>query len=94
MSGKSSKTKVWAVRITHTQYALMNSSKMMGRQSALARVLLSLYFNGKLNWIEPLISDEIKQANIEQKKHIGLKVERDKYLALGAKKEDLNGTNE
>lgn len=69
---KNTKTTVRAFRITHTQDALLDreqdSSK--GRASAIARVLLSLYFNKKINGIEDLIRDELLHASIRESERI------------------------
>ena len=94
MSGKSSKTKVYSLRVSNTHYALLNTERMSGRASALIRVLLSLYFNGKLKWVEPLLEEEVASAITEQGKHIGFNSPKRVYTEfINKKKEDKNGTN-
>lgn len=66
-----SKTKTF--RITNTQFALLESPKNKSKASAIVRVLLSLYFNGRLAMddVQRLIDEDLqisKERNVATKK--------------------------
>jgi hypothetical protein len=58
----SQKTRPLTVRVTLTQYALLNTPKYSRKSSALIRVLLSLFFNGRIKEADQLLAQEVVRA--------------------------------
>jgi hypothetical protein len=56
------KTRGIGIRVTTTQYALLNTPKYKNKSSALTRVLLSLFFNGRIPEAASLLELEISRA--------------------------------
>ena len=59
-------TKILPVRVTATQSALLKTPKYKGKASAIVRVLLALYLNGRLavHDVEALVEADYKKALI------------------------------
>ncbi len=87
-SNESSRTISRGFRITYTQNALLDRESLVGKTSAIIRVLLSLYFNKKIPGVEGLISQEMKIA--QQAELDRLERHRKRLKAVGEAKR--NGT--
>jgi hypothetical protein len=61
----SSRTRAKTLRISNTQFILLESPAYKKRASALVRVLLTLYFNKKLTAfsIDSLLENELREAD-------------------------------
>lgn len=72
----SSRTRLTAFRISHTHHGLLNDPKFKSRSSALVRVLLGMYFNGRIPEADLLLEHEIKRATEAVSKHNGVNVKK------------------
>jgi hypothetical protein len=97
----SSRSKVRAFRITHTQNNLLNNAPYKGKANSIIRVLLQLYFNKRLpmNDVETLIEAEENSIAINQKENLlkfrqMLQVQgQEKRQEIKGQKERKNGNN-
>ena len=56
------KTRGIGIRLSQTHYYLLQSPKYKGKGSALVRVLLALFFNGKIPDVNALFEEEVLRA--------------------------------
>jgi hypothetical protein len=91
----SSRSKVRAFRITHTQNNLLNNAPYKGRANAIVRVLLQLYFNKNLRGIEveALIKAE-ENSIIENQKENLLKFRQMLQVQGQEKRQEIKGQKE
>jgi hypothetical protein len=63
---RNSRTRVKGFRITHTQFALLETPPHKEKAGAIIRVLLQLYFNKRIPGIDALIKAEEESVELIQ----------------------------
>lgn len=71
----SSRTRLYSIRVTHTQHTFLKT-KLDNKASALVRVLLNMYLNGRIPEADLLLEHEVARATEAQKIHNGINISR------------------